>query len=265
MNTKNKVLTVLRIAAALVVWFLIYKLLDNALDPYLKDKVPFIVRMIIEAAVIPYGIGLPVMYLIVKSMKVQNSTCPQMKPSAGTIATAFLIQSGLSFPVMIPVNIAYKLMGREMPGMKPEEVLAHPIYYLVLLLLFAPVVEEFLFRKIVLRRLTVLGTVPAVIISAVLFGIPHLFSQGPAQMLYTFVLGLVWGYMAVRTGKIWPSIILHSLSNLYGGILTALWPKDSAVTLLSFAVLYMMIMPCTAILLTVFNKKKIMLIKQNVC
>lgn len=264
MNTKDKVLTVVRITAGLLVWFLIYKLLDTAVDPYLKEHVPETVRLIIESMVIPYAVGFPACYLIVKSMRVQDGGCPRIKPSAGNMTKAFLIQSGLSFPVMIPFNIAFKLMGKELPGMTAETILAQPVFYCFLLLVFAPVVEEIFFRKVVLGRLTCLGSVPAVFISAALFGFPHLFSQGPAQMVYTFVLGLVWGYMALRTGKLWPSILLHSLSNIYGGLLTIVWPKDTPLGILSFAGLYMMAMPCVAIILTVLNRRQIALLKQRV-
>ena len=83
-------------------------------------------------------------------------------------------------------------------------------------------------------------------------------------MVYTFVLGLVWGYMALRTGKLWPSILLHSLSNFYGGLLTIVWPKDTPLGILSFAGLYMMAMPCVAIILTVLNRRQIALLKQRV-
>ena len=75
--------------------------------------------------------------------------------------------------------------------------------------------EELLFRKFILGKLSCLGMKGAIICSAVLFALPHIYSQGLGQMFYTFALGLVWGYITIKTGKLWPAIVLHSLSNIY--------------------------------------------------
>ena len=104
-------------------------------------------------------------------------------------------------------------------GIPAEELFGNIWFYIVLLLIFNPVMEELLFRKILLERLTCLGFKWAVICSAVLFALPHVVSQGVPQMFYTFGLGLVWGYITLKTGKLWPAIILHSLSNIYGAFI----------------------------------------------
>ena len=115
----------------------------------------------------------------------------------------------------------------------------------------------FMFRRLFLERLMALGTKPAVLLSAVIFAVPHLISQGPAQVFYTFVLGLSFAYVTVRTRKLWPAIMLHSLSNLYCGILAAVWPKDVPVFLLAYAAVYIIAVPVTAVVLTALNSKRI--------
>lgn len=254
---KNNIITVLRIASALAVWILVRYSLVYFVDPVLESRFPEIAVMIFDSVISAYVIAFPIFLAIVWGMEKKISDCPSMKPTPAKLLKLFVIQSGLSFPVMIPVNMIYIMSGKTMPGFTADQLLAHPVFYVFLLLIFAPVVEEMFFRKVILDRLMVMGTVPAVIASAVFFAIPHVFSQGPAQMLYTFVLGLVFAYATVRTKKLWPAMILHSMSNFYGGFLTSLWPKDHPLEMIAFAAIYIMAMPLAAILLTVFGRKEI--------
>lgn len=55
----------------------------------------------------------------------------------------------------------------------------------------------------------------AVIVSALLFG---LFHANLSQLFYAFLLGLLLGYVYLRTGKLRYSIALHMLFNLLGSI-----------------------------------------------
>ena len=74
----------------------------------------------------------------------------------------------------------------------------------------APVVEEVLFRRIVLERLRPWGDAFAVGLSALLFALLH---GDLAQMLYAWVGGLALGWAAVETGRLRTSILLHALLN----------------------------------------------------
>lgn len=257
MNTKKNWLTVIKIVAALVVWVGVYRGIVYLIDPWLSASVPEVIRNLICATVIPYGIALPLAYLVIRGMKTAQSDSPFMKPGFKNMALIFIIQSGLSVWAMLPVGILIKVLDIKTPQVTADQILAQPVYYCFLLLLFAPILEEFMFRKLFLDRLMVLGTRPAILISAVLFALPHLISQGPAQVFYTFVLGLSFAYVTVRTRKLWPAILLHSLSNLYCGIIAAVWPKDIPVFLMAYAAIYIIAVPVTAVVLAALNKKKL--------
>ncbi|MCC8123628.1 MAG: CPBP family intramembrane metalloprotease [Oscillospiraceae bacterium] len=84
---------------------------------------------------------------------------------------------------------------------------------LILACVIAPLVEETMFRKHILRRLRPYGDAFAMLISALAFA---LFHGNPSQLLYTFVVGLVFGYIALRTGGIHITILLHAAVNLVG-------------------------------------------------
>lgn len=82
---------------------------------------------------------------------------------------------------------------------------------LLALTVFPAIAEELVFRGILLRSLAPrLGGPLAVLISAAVFGLYHLF---PPQMVSTFVLGLVLGVLTLRSASIVPAMIVHALNN----------------------------------------------------
>ena len=84
--------------------------------------------------------------------------------------------------------------------------------------LAAPVVEEVIFRGLIQSRLALaLPGWPAVVLSALLFALCH---GQPVWMGYAFVLGMVLGIMAWRTGSILPSILTHIVFNAIGQVLS---------------------------------------------
>jgi sodium transport system permease protein len=50
----------------------------------------------------------------------------------------------------------------------------------------------------------------AVVLTSVLFAVFHIF---PEKWLPTFLVGLLLGFLAVRTGSIWPGIVAHAVNN----------------------------------------------------
>lgn len=79
--------------------------------------------------------------------------------------------------------------------------------------LAAPVVEEIIFRGLVMRGLEKYGKRFAVLISAILFG---LFHGNIVQSPYAFAVGLVLGYTAMEYNILW-AMVLHMANNLVLG------------------------------------------------
>ena len=77
----------------------------------------------------------------------------------------------------------------------------------------APVVEELVFRGLILRGLEPYGKRFAIFSSAVLFG---LFHGNLIQSPYAFVVGLVLGYTAMEYSITW-AMVLHMMNNLILG------------------------------------------------
>lgn len=80
----------------------------------------------------------------------------------------------------------------------------------------APLVEEFIFRKQLIDRMNAYGEGLAVFTSALLFG---LFHGNLSQFFYAFALGLVFGYVYLKTGRLRYSVALHMFVNFLGSVL----------------------------------------------
>lgn len=88
-------------------------------------------------------------------------------------------------------------------------------------------VEEMLFRGVILTNLLPYGKAPAVLISAVLFGLMH---QNPAQMFYATMAGVVLGLVYVRTRSIWGGVLIHFMNNLFSVFESLMFDRlDAAV------------------------------------
>lgn len=74
---------------------------------------------------------------------------------------------------------------------------------------FAPIVEELLFRGAILRTFQPYGKRFAIVFSALLFG---LFHMNLVQTPFAFFLGLILGYVAVEYSLTW-SIVFHFINN----------------------------------------------------
>lgn len=82
----------------------------------------------------------------------------------------------------------------------------------------APIVEEFIFRGLVMTRLSqVMSGGLAVLLSAAVFGLCH---GELVWFCYAFVLGAVFGFIDLRAGSILPSILGHMTFNAIGQIMS---------------------------------------------
>ncbi len=92
-----------------------------------------------------------------------------------------------------------------------------PSYWLILCgVIIAPIIEEILFRQILLENLLPYGTGKAVLLSGILFGIMHLNLE---QLLYSIFVGTIFSVVVVRTGKVKYAIYMHMLTSLFGGVI----------------------------------------------
>ncbi|MGH8191569.1 MAG: lysostaphin resistance A-like protein [Rhodanobacteraceae bacterium] len=147
-------------------------------------------------------------------------------PGFGVVASrdwrAYLAAVVLGVVVVVLGGLMTHLLAGKHPVHQDVSVLAGevPLGMRLLLMLLAvgvaPIVEEVVFRGVLLsglaRRMPVAA---AIIVSAIIFGCAHLpdfrFVWFPVPAL--ILVGLVLGWLRVRTHSLWPSITMHATNN----------------------------------------------------
>ena len=92
----------------------------------------------------------------------------------------------------------------------------YPLLQALVMVILAPLIEEYVFRKQLIDRMDVYGERLAAVTSALMFG---LFHGNLSQFFYAFALGLVLGYVYLKTGRLRFSVSIHMLINFLGGVL----------------------------------------------
>ena len=110
-----------------------------------------------------------------------------------------------------------------------EGLMSVPGGYMVIALL-PPVVEEMVFRGCVLKSL--LEWKPQhrwwmIALSALLFSLVHM---NPAQMPHAFLIGLLLGWMYMRTGSIAPGVAYHWANNTAAYVMFHIYHNPQSLT-----------------------------------
>lgn len=84
--------------------------------------------------------------------------------------------------------------------------------YFVQVAILPAIFEELVFRGITFGALKPLGTRFAVILSAILFGMAHIY---PLQSMFATLFGLLLGGVYVATGSLWTCVLLHFFNNAF--------------------------------------------------
>jgi len=91
-----------------------------------------------------------------------------------------------------------------------EEALTVSYFTIIYAITLAPIIEEVLFRKLLLKLFMFCGERKAIVISAFLFGLWHF---DIVQSVYAFFGGIILGIVAVKYGTIKYTILLHAAYN----------------------------------------------------
>lgn len=124
------------------------------------------------------------------------------------------------------------------------------IWTLIPVVIVGPIIEELLFRGLLIKTISkILPESFAVIISAILFGVWHGIL---VQTVYTAVMGLIIGFVYIKTRSIIYPIIIHIGNNFINGFPVS-WSTPAVETFISnFSV--SCIVPGLALLYFIFYK-----------
>lgn len=102
-----------------------------------------------------------------------------------------------------------------------EELAVSPIILILSVVVVAPIYEEIIFRGILLKGMTKkINPTIALVISALFFALVHM---NIPQGVNAFLLGLVIGFIYLRTGSIYLSIFAHFVNNFMALTLSSMF------------------------------------------
>lgn len=168
-----------------------------------------------------YLVGYPLAWFLLRRLPTVDA--PTAPLSAGawlrTLLMSLAAMNTVNFVTTILTTVIGELRGA--PVTDPvEEIVAYPLPFLFLIVcILGPLAEEITFRGLVLTRLRPYGDTFAVFASALLFALLH---GNLSQMFYAFALGVILGWVALRTGRIRETVALHAAANLFGGFIPSL-------------------------------------------
>lgn len=206
--------------------------------------------------IVLYVIGLCLFKLIIKN--IPNYKIEKGKISLKELVLCFLLQFSSILVMSVLTVILSKITGNEIGG----EIDALTPLMLFQLLIFNPIIEEYVFRKLFTDKLLKHGELLFMLTSSFCFSIVHGVSLGIPQILYTFILGMIWSYVYIKSGNLLVPIILHSLSNLFGSVIIQSLQSVSQIAVSIYS-MCIMLMGIVGIILFFSNKKKIKIDNDN--
>lgn len=214
------------------------------------------VQNTIIGIIVLYVIGLCLFKLIIKN--IPNYKIEKGKISLKELVLCFLLQFSSILVMSVLTVILSKITGNEIGG----EIDALTPLMLFQLLIFNPIIEEYVFRKLFADKLLRHGELLFMLTSSFCFSIVHGVSLGIPQILYTFILGMIWSYVYIKSGNLLVPIILHSLSNLFGSVIIQSLQSVSQIAVSIYS-MCIMLMGIVGIILFFSNKKKIKIDNDN--
>lgn len=173
-----------------------------------------------------YLIGMPIMILLVKRVPAVTLEKRTMK------IWQFLLALVMCFCIMYCSNIVGTIVTFIISMFKGSAVnnvmldvtssIGIPTM-LAYMVICAPIMEELIFRKLIVDRTVRYGEGVAVLVSGLMFG---LFHGNLNQFAYAFTLGMFLAFLYVKTGKIQYTIGIHMIINLMGSIVATLVMKS---------------------------------------
>lgn len=236
----------------------VYFIVLTLIDPSLLQQ-PWVNYLSI--AISFYFIGFPIFYAMVK--KLPDGEKKEVKSlSIGKMISLFFMSYAMVYIINILTSLLIMLVG----VLKGSDVV-NPIvdvvgsstwiWSLIFVGILSPIVEEMMFRGLMLNKIRAYGDKVAIITTALLFG---LFHANFSQFFYAVALGIIFAYITLKTGTIKYSIALHIVVNIIGSvIMPAIVGDGSNLTLVGIASIILIVVSVIGVVLLFKNKKNISL------
>lgn len=167
-----------------------------------------------------YLVGMPALILLVWRLPGQKPERRRMTPGQ------FGLAAFMCFSVMYVLNFAGIILTTSIGLLRGEAVqntivdiasTVSPLTAFFYMVICAPVMEELIFRKLIVDRTIRYGQGVAVAVSGLMFG---LFHGNLNQFVYAFGLGAFLAFLYAKTGNLKITIGMHMLVNFFGSIVS---------------------------------------------
>ena len=173
-----------------------------------------------------YFIAFPVLLLIIKKLPKDNigkkdidiltlvkcfCMCITIMYVGNIVGTGLSSIIGDIFGKTSNNNLAELIMNTDMVGT------------IIFVVIVGPIMEEIVFRKILIDRTVKYGERNAMFLSALLFA---LFHMNLFQFFYAFGIGIIFAYIYIKSRKIAYSIVFHMIINFMGSVVAVQIAKN---------------------------------------
>lgn len=170
-----------------------------------------------------YAVAAPLLFLL--GSKVTKRVPLEKKPlSIGDLAIAFFVCVALMIiggmisnviAIIIEAFLGFPLVNTV------ESMLSGPGLWINCIYagFIAPIGEELVWRKFFIDRTHRYGVTMSIVVSALCFALMH---ASVDQFVYAFGVGIFFGFLYIKTGRIWITIVLHSAVNLVCGVIPSI-------------------------------------------
>ncbi len=166
-----------------------------------------------------YLLGMPLLILLLKAVPAQRPE--RHKMSVGAILLAII----MSYSLMYISNLVGTTITSMLEKIRGEAIIndieivatsLNPILSMFFMVICAPIMEELIFRKVLVDRAVKYGEGVAIVLSGVVFG---LFHANLSQLVYASALGMFFAFIYVKTGRLRYTVIIHMTVNFMGGVI----------------------------------------------
>ena len=204
------------LVSALVAQLIIYGVVSSAYPTLMEND-----WYMFAFSTLPlYLVGMPISYLFLLTVPKSRPQKQKLKPFMwfGFLFFCFVLTYLSNFIGEFVRTWFYNLLGVEIEDTLAEMTYMAPFGINLLFVgILAPVFEELFYRKAIIDRLRRYGDLPAILISGLIFGLVH---GNFSQVFYATAIGMLLGFVYLRTGNVLVTISLHAAFNIIGGVYT---------------------------------------------
>ncbi len=170
---------------------------------------------------------------------------PEKKNTASSVLLGVMFVLGCCAVISIIQSLIFSLFSiNDMAWAETQEILVSMSFLLQIIstVILAPIVEELMFRGMIMNRLmSVFPKWVSVAVSALAFGVFHL---NLTQGVFATLVGLVIGFIYLKTRSISVCILAHAANNLYSTLISYVeFSRDIYAFLADAALAVIMLIP----------------------